>query len=71
MDGVKCIWRNETNTWVSENDGGCREHISYYQWIPYVLIIQVNIFRTNLFNYIEIRAIYNLYNDTNLRMKRH
>ena len=43
MDGVKCTWRNETSKWESDDDGECREHISYYQWIPYVLIIQVNI----------------------------
>ena len=39
---MKCTWRNESNIWVTEHEELCKEHISYYQWIPYVLIIQVS-----------------------------
>ena len=39
---MKCSWRNESNVWVTEHEELCKEHISYYQWIPYVLIIQVS-----------------------------
>lgn len=56
-EGKQCMWEGDQLGWhVKETQEKCIKRIGYFQWLPYVLLLQVNI--TNNLNLPLVR--YNI-----------